>query len=230
MKRSLKRVLASLGYEVLATHPIQVQAREAWRRYADYTMVPEQLFIENLKLAWDYRGIDGCVVECGVWRGGMSAGMAAILRKKEFFLFDSFEGLPEAKEVDGKKALAWQQNTSGPTYYDNCAAGIEFATRALEDTGAKFHLIKGWFGETLPKANFPEPISILRLDSDWYESTMDCLKNLYPFVATGGLIIMDDYYTWDGCARAVHEYLADNALTTRIHKTPLGVPYLIKRQ
>lgn len=230
MKKFFKNVLSSLGYEISAIHPIDAQARKAWRRYANYTMVPEELFIENLKLVWNFRDVHGCVVECGVWRGGMSAGMADILPQKEFFLFDSFEGLPEAKAVDGKKALAWQRNITGPTYYDNCTAGIEFATTALEKSGVKFHIIKGWFSETLPKVKFSKPISILRLDSDWYESTMDCLKNLYPFVAAGGLIILDDYHTWDGCAQAVHQYLADNALPARIHKTPLGVPYLIKRQ
>lgn len=229
MKSVIRYIIGRLGYQISRKHPIDRKTRDIYSRYSDYSMIPEQLFVENLKLIWEYRNVRGCVVECGVWRGGMSAGMASIFPEREFFLFDSFEGLPQAREIDGERAVAWQANKDGSTYFDNCTAEISIAEEAMLSTGVEFHLIKGWFSETLPVAKFNEPIAILRLDGDWYDSTMDCLKNLYPFVAQGGIIILDDYYTWDGCARAVHDYLSANSLTARLHRTHSNIPYLIKK-
>jgi O-methyltransferase len=74
----------------------------------------------------------------------------------------------------------------------------------------------------------PGPIAILRLDADWYESTLQCLQALYPHVARGGLILVDDYYWWDGCALAVHEYFAQRDELERIRQSPAGVAYLVK--
>ena len=91
-----------------------------------------------------------------------------------------------------------------------------------------YEIIKGWFSETLPKFHINEEIAILRLDADWYESTMQCLKFLYPKVAKGGLIILDDYYTWDGCSRAVHDYLSAYSLANRIYQLEDGNCYIIK--
>jgi hypothetical protein len=79
-----------------------------------------------------------------------------------------------------------------------------------------FTTVQGWFSETVPGYNFNEPIAVLRLDGDWYESTMVCLEHLYPLVVKGGLIVIDDYYMWDGCARAVHEYLGKQKSSDRI--------------
>lgn len=86
-------------------------------------------------------------------------------------------------------------------------------------------LVRGWFRDTLPGFMPAEPIRVLRLDADWYESTRDCLAALYPRVAPGGLILLDDYYTWDGCTRAVHEYVAGQ---DRIRQSPHGVAYILK--
>ena len=71
---------------------------------------------------------------------------------------------------------------------------------------------------------------MLRLDGDWYDSTMQCLEALVPLVAEGGTIIIDDYYAWDGCARAVHDYLSRNDLPYRI-KSLYGNygAYMVKR-
>jgi hypothetical protein len=91
----------------------------------------------------------------------------------------------------------------------------------------QFHLIKGWFSDTV-LGFVPPPIAILRLDADWYDSTMQCLTGFYPYVMPNGLVILDDYYTWDGCARALHDYLSAHKLADRIEKWR-GVCYLIKR-
>ena len=201
-------------------------------KYRDFTMVPFSNFAANLELCAKYSRIDGCVIECGVWRGGMSASMAELLGpKRTYYLFDSFEGLPEAQEIDGRAAIEYQRNKEAPHYFNNCTAEIGVAQTAMKMSGArKVEFIKGWFRDTLPAAEFNEPIAILRLDGDWYESTMDCMENLYPKVAEGGLILMDDYYFWDGFSKAIHDYLSKYKLPVRISQwNNTDVYYIVKR-
>jgi hypothetical protein len=205
------------------------EKRNKWlfEKYRSFTMIDESSYAANLEIARKSRKISGDVVECGVWRGGMIAGIAELLgTEKNYHLYDSFEGLPEAKEIDGKGAIDWQKNTSGDFYFDNCKAEIEFAEKAMNQTGAKYSCYKGWFCDTLPKNQITH-ISLLRLDGDWYDSTMDCLKHLFPKVVKGGVVLIDDYHTWDGCSRAVHDYLSSVQSTSRVssHK---GVAYIIK--
>ena len=79
-----------------------------------------------------------------------------------------------------------------------------------------FSLIKGWFNETVPNFKPPSPIALLRLDGDWYESTMVCLVHLFDEVAPGGIVILDDYYIWDGCSRALHDFLSKRLAVERV--------------
>ncbi len=201
-----------------------------FEKYRTLTMVPKSVFSDNLRLCRQYAGICGSVVECGVWRGGMVAAMAEVLGPaRHYYLFDSFEGLPAAKPIDGESALAWQANKTGPLYYDNCRAEVSFAEEAMRHSGARsYTTLKGWFQDTLRDFRPREPIAILRLDGDWYDSTMECLTYLYPLVKNKGLIIVDDYYTWDGCARAVHDFLSRAAVKDRIHQTTNRVAYIAK--
>jgi O-methyltransferase len=201
-------------------------------KYKTYTMISKQIFLANLKLCWIYKVIPGAIVECGVWRGGMIAAISEVLGdQKNYYLFDSFEGLPKARDIDGEAAKNWQADKTGCMYYNNCTAEISYAEQAMKLSGCNnYKLIKGWFVDTLPNYDFPEAIAILRLDADWYESTMQCLKSLYPKVIQGGLIILDDYYTWDGCSRALHDYLSINKMTERIYQIPGDCNcYIIKK-
>jgi O-methyltransferase len=189
---------------------LRASLREICRKYRAYTMVQEAKFVRNLELVHGFKHIRGCVVECGVWRGGMSAAMAEVLgTDRQYFLFDSFEGLPPAREdLDGPAAVAWQHNTTSPAYYNNCTAAEGEAAAAMKLSGAtSFSLVKGWFSDTVPAFKPPSEIAVLRLDGDWYDSTRVCLENLVPFVADHGVVVIDDYYEWDGCARAVNEYM-----------------------
>jgi O-methyltransferase len=183
-------------------------------------MIPKATYIKNLLMAHTVRQVEGCVVECGVWRGGMIAGLVSVLGSdREYFLFDSFEGLPPAKVVDGPAALAWQADVSAPGYHENCSASEEEAQAAMQRSGTKnYSLIKGWFEETVPTFKPAHPIALLRLDGDWYESTRICLQHLMPHLAPKGIVLIDDYYTWDGCARAVHEFLAQEGAEWRIQQ------------
>jgi O-methyltransferase len=180
-----------------------------YRKYRHYTMIPTEIYVPNLLLAHQLRHVDGCVVECGVWRGGMIAGIAEVLGPhRAYFLFDSFQGLPPAEEIDGQVAIAWQTDIDSPTYYNNCTASeMEARTAMRLSKAAQYSIVRGWFEETLPHFKPPCPIALLRLDGDWYQSTRLCLEYLSPYLARNGIIIVDDYYTWDGCARAVHEFL-----------------------
>ncbi len=171
-------------------------------------------------------GIPGDLVECGVWKGGSAFLMADRLRRlgvtdRKVWMFDSFQGMPPAAEIDGERANAWAQDVTGPRYFDNLRVPVD----AVRDTAARLglesrvELVPGWFEDTLPETRDKiGPIAILRIDSDWYSSVRCCLENLYDLVVPGGLVVFDDYYAYDGCASAVHEFLHTRALPQRIDK------------
>jgi O-methyltransferase len=223
MKKIIKKVLSKLR---LADQ--KQKAKKIYNKYKDFTMIPSLIFVDNVLICDNINSIDGCIVECGVWRGGMIAGIYEFSQiKRNCILFDSFEGLPIVKENDGEAAKTWQENNNG-VGLDNCKAEISFAEKAMELSNSKNHqIVQGWFDQTLPITKINEPIAILRLDGDWYDSTMVCLENLYPLVTENGIIIIDDYYAWDGCSRAVHDYLSKNNLPLRISQTTNGVCYII---
>ncbi|MGH7934335.1 MAG: TylF/MycF/NovP-related O-methyltransferase [Candidatus Binataceae bacterium] len=185
--------------------------RRLHRKYRDWTQVPESSFAKNLFIAARIREVPGCIIECGVWRGGMSAAIAEVLGpRRHYFLFDSFQGMPAPTERDGERAAKW---ASGDSYYrDNNRAPIEQARAAMRlSPASNVAFVEGWFNDTIPGFVPPEPIALLRLDGDWYESTMICLKHLFPHLAPRGVVIIDDYRAWDGCARAVNEFLANQS-------------------
>jgi len=140
----------------------------------------------------------------------MSAGLAEVLgAEREYFLFDSFQGLPPASQLDGEIAAAWQRPENSRLNFNNCSASVADADTAMRKSGVpRYHLIKGWFSDTLPGFVFSEKIAVLRLDGDWYESTLTCLENLYPHLAETAVVIVDDYYAWEGCTRALNEFLS----------------------
>lgn len=122
-----------------------------------------------------------------------------------------------------------QLNTESPNFYDNCTASEIDAARAMSLAGIRdATLVKGWFENTLPLATFPNGIAILRMDADWYKSTYQILESLFPFLNENGLIVIDDYFLWDGCSRAVHDYLSENDLAERIDSHS-GVCFIRKK-
>ena len=199
-----------------------------YRRFRKYTMINSSGYVANLMLASRFTPPSGAVVECGTWKGGMIAGLVNVLGKeREYHLCDSFEGLPQAQQIDGEAALKWQSNTSSPTYYNNCRAGRAEAEAAMKLAHVDSYFIhEGWFEETLTA--FPDcDIALLRLDADWYASTWTCLEHLWAKVVTGGLVIIDDYYTWDGCSRAVHAFLDSSGSASRVRQFA-GICYILK--
>lgn len=208
---------------------INLRLWRIYKKYINYTMIPMDIYILNLRLLRKFREVPGSIVECGAWRGGMMAGMASVLPGRNYYLYDSFEGLPEAKEIDGPLAIHWQKNKKSPLYFNNCKAEIDCAKTAMLLTNEKrFKIIKGWFASTLKTFPSYEDIAILRLDGDWYDSTMESLEILFPRVIEGGLIIVDDYTTWTGCRKAVHDYLSKRSIDSKILQFENKVTFLIK--
>lgn len=226
----MKKIIKKIYYKIYPN--IENQKLELiYRKFKDFTMIDKLSFFDNLILCNTINSIDGCIVECGVWRGGMiAAAFEYSQTKRVSILFDSFEGLPDVQANDGKAAKEWQDTNNG-VGLDNCKAEISFAEKAMELSGSKKHqIVKGWFDVTTGTTKIDEPIAILRLDGDWYDSTMVCLENLYPKVIENGLIIIDDYHAWDGCSRAVHDYLSKNNLPLRISQTKNGVCYIVNKK
>lgn len=203
------------------------QLRRIYEKYRDFTMVVPDDYVENLRLAARVREVAGCIVECGTWRGGMIAGIADVLGPdRRYYLFDSFQGLPPAQTVDGAAALAWQADKTSPGYYNNCTASEADVRVAMSMSAARrYNVAKGWFSDTLPNTKIAEPIALLRMDADWYASTKCILDNLAPKVAPGGLLIVDDYHTWDGCTLAVNEFAA--LKKWRIRQSRRGICFIV---
>jgi O-methyltransferase len=199
-----------------------------------YTMVPEAgiAFVVQETIRLIESDVPGVLVECGVWRGGASMAMLAAQRfrfgrvVRTMVMLDSFEGLPPVESHDGPLARAWQEGACPEFFFDNCRASVDElrdALSLLDFSPADYRIIKGWFCNTVPELREElgeESIALLRLDSDWYASTKVCLENLFPLVAVGGTVAIDDYYAWDGCAKAVHEYLGSRGLSYRIRSLP----------
>ncbi len=214
------------------------------QRVRPYSMVIDAdiRFTCERTLAAIDQNLPGVLVECGVWKGGAAA--AVLLAQQEAYgeirrpavLLDSFEGLPPAAPRDGPAALAYQADTSSPNYHDNCRAAQREVIDTLWKLGLPdraYELVPGWFEQTVPALadRLRETgIAMLRLDADWYDSTRVCLEHLAPLVTDEAAIVIDDYYHWDGCARAVHDYLSRHDLAYRIHEVPDGFgAHMIKR-
>jgi len=219
--QNVRRALAKLRYR---------EFYRIYRQFSNFTMISSSAYVQNLMLCKEVASVRGAIVECGTWKGGMIAGIAQLLGdERDYFLFDSFTGLPPAAPIDGTAARKWQQDTKSAFYYDNCTASEEDAFAAMTLAGVpSATIVKGWFEDTLPIAEFPSGISILRMDADWYDSTMQILDALFPAVVAGGRILIDDYYTWDGCSKAVHDYLSKHKRPERINSRG-GVCFIEKR-
>jgi hypothetical protein len=163
----------------------------------------------------EQRGVPGSIVECGVARGGSAALMGLVARRhgnrRELWLFDSYEGLPEPTAEDfagGKTGTHVRELPPGSCLGLQEEVAALLFDRLLLDR-EKIRLVKGWFENTVgPHVGRVGTIAVLRIDADWYESVKCCLDNFYDSVAPGGYVIIDDYSSCFGAKRAVDEFLA----------------------
>jgi macrocin-O-methyltransferase TylF-like protien len=161
------------------------------------------------------RGVPGDLIETGVWRGGATIFMRAILEAldatdRSVWVADSFEGLPTPDAERFPIEAAAHRGAVMQEKFERFAVPIEevranFETFGLLDERVRF--LKGWFKDTLPTAPIQQ-IAVMRLDGDYYESTMDALVHLYDKLSVGGYVIVDDYGedTWTYCRQAVDEF------------------------
>jgi O-methyltransferase len=162
--------------------------------------------------------VPGAIVECGVWRGGSMQAVARTLlslddTSRDLCLFDTFEGMPaptaEDVRTDTGESAKYMLDTTDRLDLVWCVADLADVQAGLAPLGypeEKIHYVVGKVEETLP-AEAPEEIALLRLDTDWYSSTKHELEHLYPRLVPGGVLLIDDYGDWDGCRKAVEEFL-----------------------
>lgn len=186
------------------------------------------------------RGVPGDFVECGVWRGGSSMIVAMALeqmgvRDRDLHLFDTFEGMTPPtdadRSLDGVSALS-QLNAASKADAESvwCRAGLDDVRDAMASTGypmERIHLVKGSVERTLPGAA-PDAIALLRLDTDWYESTRHEMQHLFPRLSSAGVLLVDDYGHWQGVRRAVDEYFAEQGGCHLMHRIDYTGRMLVK--
>lgn len=176
--------------------------------------------------------VPGDLIEAGVWRGGVTILMRAVLKAygvqdRTVWVADSFEGLPKpnTKAYPEDKGYDLSGFSSLSISLEQVRANFE--KYQLLDGQVKF--LKGWFKDTLPKAPIDE-LAIMRLDADLYESTMDTLVNLYPKLSLGGYVIVDDYWNAPPCRKAVDDYRSQHQISEEIIEIDWSGAYWQKRR
>lgn len=234
VKKLLRRIGNNFGYDLIkikqTTVPFDLDSNtiDTYNKVKAYTMTsPER--IASLCAAIKYiiqNNIDGDIVECGVWKGGSSmAAIDTLIKggdiKRSIYLYDTYEGMSaptdKDKEFTGTSAAYLLNNSSRENQASVwCVSALEEVRSNIESLKYPtelIHYIKGRVEDTIP-SNLPLRIALLRLDTDWYQSTAHELKYLYPLLEPGGVIIIDDYGHWEGARKAVDEYIIE-------HKLPL---------
>jgi len=220
----VRRGLRRAGLDVVRTSPQSLTfpsdydpaTCETIRAVAPYTMTSsEKLFALCSATRYVHRhGIPGAIVECGVFRGGSMMAVARTLSQlgdetRELYLFDTYEGMVEPGDVDRHVDGRTASEMLGNDMSQVARAGLDEVRLAMSSTGYpedRMRFVKGRVEETIPAAA-PGRIAILRLDTDWYESTRHELDHLYPRISSGGVLIVDDYGAWQGSKKAVDQFL-----------------------
>jgi hypothetical protein len=212
--------------------------REIIEAALPYTMtsVPRvQAVIDGVRYC-QRRAIPGALAECGVWRGGSVLAMALTLIElgatdRDLYLFDTFEGMTKPTERDaslfseGSPVERWEQaeregKRSNEKLFHPDIYGEEQVRETMLASGypaERIKIVRGPVEETVP-ASSPERLALLRLDTDYYESTKHELEHLYPVLAPGGVLIIDDYGFMEGAREAVDEYFSSAAPPVLLHR------------
>jgi O-methyltransferase len=214
------KLVQRLGYTLTIADPVMESDPVFNRIYSKaekFTMTTKAAMFELYK-AIQYvirSGISGDFVECGVWKGGSAMVIALTLKElnasdRNIYLYDTYEGMSEPTEQDFRlmrgKTSAQELMDKSPIF--KCVSKLDEVKGNLFSTGypgSLIHFIQGKVEDTIPGTMSSE-IALLRLDTDWYESTYHELVHLYPLLKRNGVIFFDDYGYWAGHKKAVDEY------------------------
>jgi hypothetical protein len=241
MRRIIRKFFNSFNYDIVKYKPGVTAAfpgdfneihKNIIQKAKPFTMTGnERLFalIEAIKYVSKYN-IEGDIVECGVWKGGSMLTVAETLvqlnqANRTLYLYDTFEGMSEPTEhdetfynekaktllvsnADKDKNLVWAYSTLEEVK----------STMALSTYNPELiRYIKGKVEETVPSV-MPKKIALLRLDTDWFESTKHEMEHLFPLLETGGVLIIDDYGHWKGARKAIDEYIDSNRIQILLNR------------
>lgn len=229
-----RAVVGALGWrDVLAMKRIPVNAKDRmdgrdWPPLA-LTMVG-MTRLNNIQACVEdvlAKGVPGDLMEAGTWRGGAAILLRAILKAygvtdRSVWIADSFEGLPapDVKEFPADKLFENELPSFLAVPFEQVKTG--FSRFGLLDDQVNF--VKGWFKDTLPALK-GHPWSVIRIDADLYESTMQALELLYPDLSPGGYLIVDDYGGLESCKAAVDDFRTKNAITEPLIKVDWTAVY-----
>jgi len=238
-----KKILAFFGYSInlgssVKNYP-ELNEREEKFCLEVYNSSLTLTSLESLKLlaiCFSYvkkASITGDFVETGVWRGGSSIlAKYMIGDSKSLFLYDTFDGMTEPSESDFRIGEDSAENTkrkwqslrtdSGSNWVAASVKEVENNFKRFNLLDSNVKLIKGDVRLTLESPqNLPKVISVLRIDTDFYDSTLISLRKLWPLISSGGVLILDDYAHWDGARRAVDEFFVESGLSALL-TIPIG--------
>lgn len=242
MKKLIRKLINRFGFDLIKIRfnpktvgiPVDIDeaAKELIQKVRPFTMTSSER-VASLYQSVQYLSkhqIGGDIVECGVWKGGsMMAALTLLVEnndiERNIFLYDTFEGMSAPTEADrsyaGRTAAEMMENSEksdqGSIW---CYSTLEEVEANIRSTGYpmnKVTFVKGKVEDTLP-GQLPGKIALLRLDTDFYESTRHELENLYPLLVRGGVLIIDDYGYWEGARKAVDEYLQVNNLKILLNR------------
>jgi Macrocin-O-methyltransferase (TylF). len=225
ISKILNKVFVPLGYNLskIEEEKIYVEMNDIYSLCSAFTMTSKaRMFALYKSIEYIIKNnIPGDFVECGVWRGGSSMLIAYTLQKfgvtdRNIWLYDTFEGMSAPTENDADIAGNRAEDLLMKASKENqnsvwCFSSLDEVKQNLKSTNYPenlIHFIQGKVEDTIP-LHTPSSISLLRLDTDWYESTKHEMKYLFPLLMQKGVIIIDDYGHWVGAKKAIDEYLEE---------------------
>ena len=238
MRAVIQKMLGSLGYRVTRRIPPDASASElaTIALVQPYTMSSVERILSAIRAAAYVvqNRVPGDVVECGVWKGGSSMAFAKSLldagdTSRSIFLYDTYEGMTPPTQVD----VDWKNTPAvagADEHWGYTQAGLAEVKNNLALVGyppEKLVFVKGPVETTLP-SQAPQSISLLRLDTDWFESTKHEMVHLYPRLSSGGVLIIDDYGHYAGARRAVDEYFAERGIHPYMHRVDYTARVVVK--
>ncbi len=227
IRKILNKIFIPLGLTLVKNDDEEKYAemQDVYNLSKDYTMTSKERMYALYK-AVEYvakNNIPGDFVECGVWKGGSSMLIALTLQKfginnRKIWMYDTYEGMSEPTEKDAditgnsaEKLLKEASKEKQDSVW--CYSSLDEVKANMRLTNYPehcIHFVQGKVEDTIP-GSIPEgDIALLRLDTDWYESTKHEMHYLYPKLVQRGVLIIDDYGHWVGAKKAIDEYISEN--------------------